>query len=90
VIPVFASIENRAFDLPKFIAWPGPPCILFDLLKRNANPPINKSVEDLQRCCDNPKAEGCLVEPISKSILSYEKKLKDEELGASRKTKPHP
>lgn len=49
-----------------------------------------KSVEDLQRCCDNPKAEGCLVEPISKSILSYEKKLKDEELGASRKTKPHP
>ena len=40
VTPVLASIWNLAFDLPKFIACPGPPGMLLDLLNKNANPPI--------------------------------------------------
>ena len=40
VTPVLASIWNLAFDLPKFIACPGPPGILLDLLNKKAKPPI--------------------------------------------------
>ena len=40
-----------------------------------------KSIEDLQRC---------LVEPISKSILSYDKSIREHGARTSRQIKPHP
>mmetsp|Transcript_26603 Transcript_26603/g.67577 ORF Transcript_26603/g.67577 Transcript_26603/m.67577 type:complete len:205 (+) Transcript_26603:950-1564(+) len=58
--PVFASIWKRAFDLPKLIACPGPPGILFDLLNKKAmNPTSNNGKAKFPM---NPRPEG---DPVS-------------------------